>query len=242
MKTIGVIPARYGSSRFEGKPLADICGKPMVWWVYHQLQKVPEFSEVYVATDDERIVEVCNSFAINVLLTSKEHPTGTDRVVEVSEKIEADSYVVVMGDEPLIKPEDISTLILGMQNSNIDVGMLTTRFKNPVDVVNTTTIKLALNGQNEIIFMSRSPVPFPKASLDYAYYKNIGAYIFRKHALSVYKNSQPDNLERVEEIELLRLLEKHMLVKAFKIESDSISVDTKKDLERVREYIKNNPQ
>jgi 3-deoxy-manno-octulosonate cytidylyltransferase (CMP-KDO synthetase) len=240
MKIIGVIPARYESSRFPGKPLADICGKPMVWWVYQQLMKVSDLSEVYVATDDDRIVDVCQKLSMNSIKTSKDHPTGTDRVVEVSEKVIADLYFVAMGDEPLVKPEDIQFLIDGMKQSNIDVGMLTTKFKNPVDVVNSTTIKLALNGQNEIIFMSRSPVPFPKAVLDYSYYKNIGAYIFKKSALDVYKDSKPDNLERIEEIELLRLLEKHLLVKAFEIASDSISVDTKKDLERVRQYIKEN--
>jgi 3-deoxy-manno-octulosonate cytidylyltransferase (CMP-KDO synthetase) len=242
MEIVGVIPARYKSSRFPGKPLADINGKPMIWWVYQQLMKVSDFSGIYIATDDDRIVDACQKVDLNVIKTSKNHQTGTDRVVEVSEKIDADLYVVVMGDEPLIKSENISVLINGMRQQSIDVGMLTTKFKSPVDVVNTTTIKLALNIQNEIIFMSRSPIPFPKSVINYSFYKNIGAYIFRKSALNVYKNTQPGMLEKIEEIELLRLLEQHLFVKAFEIDSDSISVDTPKDLEAVREYIiKNYP-
>jgi 3-deoxy-manno-octulosonate cytidylyltransferase (CMP-KDO synthetase) len=242
VKIVGFIPARYASSRFPAKPLADICGKPMVWHVYQQAIKVKLLSEVYVATDDDRIMSVCERLSMSALKTAQDHPTGTDRVTEVSEIIEADLYVVIMGDEPLIKAKDIEALIEGMNEQEIAVGMLATRFKNPVDVVNTTTIKLALNGNNEVIFMSRSPIPFPKAALDYPYYKNIGAYAFRKYALTIYKNSKPDNLETIEEIELLRLIEKRLLIKAFIIESASMSVDTQKDLERVRALMMTNSQ
>jgi 3-deoxy-manno-octulosonate cytidylyltransferase (CMP-KDO synthetase) len=237
VKIVGVIPARYASSRFPGKPLVDICGKPMVWHVYQQAIKAKSLDEVYVAADDDRIIDVCKTLSMRAVKTAQTHLSGTDRVAEVAEKIDADLYAVIMGDEPLIKTKDVKYLINGMNDDDIAVGMLATRFKNPVDVVNTTTIKLAFNGKNEVIFMSRSPIPFPKAALDYPYYKNIGAYAFRKSALSVFKNSKPDNLETIEEIELLRLLEKRLLVKAFIIESDSISVDTPKDLERVRAII-----
>ena len=98
MKIIGVIPARYKSSRFPGKPLADICGKPMIWWVYQQCKKVEELSEVYVATDDERIFQACQEYSINVLMTSIEHKTGTDRIGEVAEQIPADLYINIQGD------------------------------------------------------------------------------------------------------------------------------------------------
>jgi 3-deoxy-manno-octulosonate cytidylyltransferase (CMP-KDO synthetase) len=237
VKIVGVIPARYASSRFPGKPLADICGKPMIEHVYRQALEAASLNEVYVATDDDRIMAICKTLSMRAIKTSQTHLSGSDRVAEVSDIIDSDLYVVIMGDEPLIKAKDIERLISGMSDSAIAVGMLATRFKNPVDVVNTTTIKLALNGKNEVIFMSRSPIPFPKAALNYPYYKNIGAYAFRKSALTIYKESKPDNLETIEEIELLRLIEKHLLVKAFITESDSISVDTQKDLERVRGII-----
>lgn len=240
MKIIGVIPARYNSSRFPGKPLADICGKPMVWHVYQQAIKAKLLNEVYVATDDDRIIEVCKQLSIQWIKTAQTHLSGTDRAAEVSDKIDADLYAVIMGDEPLIKTKDLDFLINGMSDPNIAAGMLTTRFKNPVDVVNTTTIKLAINGNGEVIFMSRSPIPFPKAALDYSYYKNIGAYVFKRSALEVYKNNKPDKLEITEEIELLRLIEKRMAVKAFEIQSNSISVDTPKDLNKVIRTVRQN--
>ena len=112
MKIIGVIPARYESSRFPGKPLADICGKPMVWWVYRQCMKVQEMDEVYVATDDVRIKQACEENDVRVIMTSKEHKTGTDRVGEVAGKIAADLYVNIQGDEPLLEPDTIRAAIL----------------------------------------------------------------------------------------------------------------------------------
>ena len=111
MKIIGVIPSRYQSSRFPGKPLAEICGKPMIYWVYQQVMKVKEFDEVYVATDDSRIEEACKKYDMNVIMTSDKHQTGTDRLGEVAEKIEADFYVNIQGDEPMIEPETIQKVI-----------------------------------------------------------------------------------------------------------------------------------
>lgn len=107
MKVIGVIPARYKSSRFPGKPLADICGKPMIWWVYNQALKAEALSEAYVVTDDERIKEACDKFGINVIMNSDTHKTGKDRIGEVARKIPADLYVNIQGDEPMIEPETI---------------------------------------------------------------------------------------------------------------------------------------
>ena len=107
MKVIGVIPARYQSVRLPGKPLADICGKPMVWWVYQQAKKVKRLDSVYVATDDERIEEICKRFSMPVIMTTSAHPTGSDRLAEVAQKIEADIYVTIQGDEPLLEPETI---------------------------------------------------------------------------------------------------------------------------------------
>ena len=104
MKIIGVIPARYRSSRFPGKPLADICGKPMIWWVYQQALKVPELDLVVVATDDQRIQSVCDSLGMAVFMTSDKHPTGSDRVAEVAEKTNGDLYINIQGDEPVIPP------------------------------------------------------------------------------------------------------------------------------------------
>lgn len=239
MKIIGVIPARYKSSRFPGKPLQDICGKPMVWWVYNEAKKVKDFDEVIVATESDNVMEVCKQLNINCMLTSDEHPTGTDRVAEVAQKIKADFYVIIMGDEPMISAEDESQLVNKIKsNSDSDAFMLVEKFTEPVDLVNVTTIKIALNDDGEVIFMSRVPIPYPKAVLGFSYYKNVGCYAMKKEALDFFLKTKPGNIERAEEIELLRLLERHKMIKTVCIDSHPMSVDTPKDLERVSLYLK----
>lgn len=238
MKIIGVIPARYGSTRFQGKPLADIFGKPMIWWVYQNALKIKSLDEVYVATEDTKIINECDKYNIKSILTSDKHLSGTDRVGEISKKIDADIYLVLMGDEPLINPNDVDKLLEFMvKDDSVEAGLLTTPFTNPVDAVNTTTIKLAINDFNDLIFMSRSPIPFPKESLDYKFYKNVGAYAFTKETLKFFINTKPSNLELAEGLELLRLLENRKKVKVVKTDNFSISVDTYKDLERVKNII-----
>lgn len=234
-----VIPARQESSRFPSKPLADICGKPMVWWVYQQAKKVDRFDNIIVATDCEEILNKCIELDMNAVLTRADHPSGTDRVTEVSEKIDGDLYVVVMGDEPLIDYNNINKMIDTMVAlENPFAGMLTTKFKNGVDVVNDSTIKLALNDKNELIFMSRATIPYPKARVDYNYMKNVGVYAFTKKALNFFKNTKRGNLESIEDMEMMRFLENHKIVNVCEIESDSMSVDTPKDLKRIVNYIK----
>lgn len=238
MKIVAVIPARYQSSRFPGKPLADIAGKPMIWWVYQEAQKVKEYSEVIIATEDDRVVSACKELGLRVMLTSDDHPTGTDRVAEVAQKVPADLYVIIMGDEPLITADDERKLIQAIAgNPDADAVMLKEAFKQPVDVVNTTTIKMAVNDNGYLLFMSRSAIPFPKAALGFPYYKNVGCYAFRKETLDFYLITKSGNLEQAEEIELLRLLENFKRVLTVTVDSESMAVDTPKDLERVRDVI-----
>lgn len=235
MKIIGVIPARYQSSRFPGKPLADICGKPMVWWVYQEARKVEYFSRVIVATESDIIFSKLEELGVDVILTSDHHPTGTDRVAEVAERIDADLYVVIMGDEPLISAQNEKRLIEEISTQkNADAVMLIEKFKHPIDVVNMTTIKLAINDAGELIFMSRAAIPYPKETLGYSFYKNVGCYAFKKETLEFFSKTKPGNIERAEGIELLRLLENHKRIMTVEIDSESMSVDTKKDLDRVR--------
>ena len=237
MKIVGIIPARYMSTRFQGKPLADMFGKPMIWWVYEQCKNVNEFEELYVATDDDRIEKVCKEYDMNVIMTSKEHKTGTDRIVEVSKTVKADIYVVVMGDEPALSSEDIRMVIPVFNDNKVDTAMLVTKFKNCVDVTNPSTIKLAINEHNELIYMSRCPIPFPKGKLDYDYYKNVGVYAFTADALDFFGKTKAGKLESIEEMEMLRMLENHRLVKTVYIDTDAMSVDTPKDLDRVKKII-----
>lgn len=187
MKVIGVIPARYQSTRFPGKPLVDICGKPMIWWVYQQCMKVSDFESVYVATDDNRIYSVCNELNMRVLMTSDKHRTGTDRVGEVAEKIPADLYVNIQGDEPLIEPETIQAAIKPFYgNSDFKITNLMTRIKEPVDIVNFTVPKVVTNKDGIGIYLTRATAPYPQGSINYGYYKQVCVYGFKPEALSFF--------------------------------------------------------
>ena len=239
MKILAVIPARYKSSRFPGKPLIDLNGKPMVWWVYNEAKKVKDFDDVIVATESDIVLKKCEELGIKCMLTSDNHPTGTDRVAEVAQKVAADVYCIIMGDEPLIRAEDEQLLISKMLKfPDADAIMLTEKFVDPVDVVNMTTIKLAINDDGYLIFMSRVPIPYPKETLGYPYYKNVGCYAIKKEALDFYLRTKPGACERAEGIELLRLLENHKRVMTYTIDSTSMAVDTPKDLERVKAQLK----
>lgn len=242
MKIIGIIPARYQSSRFEGKPLAEICGKPMIWWVYNKAIQVPEFSAVYVATDDARIQQACKEYEMNVVMTSVEHKTGTDRIAEVAEKVEADLYVNIQGDEPLIEPDTIRQAILPFYGQeDIQVSNLMTKISDPVDVINCTVPKVITNENNVGIFLSRCPVPYPKGELEYIYYKQVCVYGFKPEALKFYsdygKKYGKAKIEAIEDIEILRFIENGYKVQYVEVESDTVAVDTEKDLEKVRKIV-----
>lgn len=240
MKIVAVIPARYKSTRFPGKPLADICGKPMIWWVYQEAKRVARFSDVIVATESGIIVEACQKLGMKVMLTSDSHPTGTDRAAEVAQHIDADLYVIIMGDEPLIKACDEERLLDALDKMpGSDAVMLTEKFIDPVDVTNMTTIKLAINDDGHLVFMSRAAIPYPKEAIGYSFYKNVGCYALKKEALDFYLKTNPGNIERAEGIELLRLLENHKLIVTVPINSKSMAVDTEKDLEKIRHVIQN---
>lgn len=235
MKILGVIPARYKSSRFPGKPLADICGKPMIWWVYQQCLKVEDFDAVYVATDDERIQEACEKENMHVIMTSDKHPTGTDRVGEVARRIDADLYVNIQGDEPMLEPEVIRAAIKPFyDNENLQISNLMAAIEDPIDIVNFTIPKVITNKDGIGIYLTRSPAPYPKGSLDYKYYKQVCVYGFKPQALEFYCHSERGRVERIEDIEILRFIEAGYPVQFIEVENNSIAVDTEKDLEKVR--------
>jgi 3-deoxy-manno-octulosonate cytidylyltransferase (CMP-KDO synthetase) len=234
MKIIGVIPARYASSRFPGKPLADICGKPMIWWVWNSAKQVMEFDEVYVATDDERIAEAVRAFGGEVVMTG-DCATGTDRVAKVAQKITADIYVNIQGDEPLIEPDVIRAAILPMlADHEIMVTNLMAKINNPVDALNPTVPKVIVNKDNIGIFLTRSLSPFPKGSLDYVYHKQVCVYGFRASALDFFLNSPRGRIEEIEDIEILRFIENFIKVKFVEVKTRSVAVDTINDLNLVR--------
>lgn len=242
MKIVGVIPARYESSRFQGKPLADICGKPMIWWVYQHASQVKYFSELYVATDDLRIYEECEKLNIKCIMTSTSHRTGTDRIGEVAEKIPADLYVNIQGDEPLMEPEVIEKAILPFfDNPVLQVSNLMTKIKDPVEIVNFTVPKVIANKEGIGIYLTRSTAPYPKGSIDYAYYKQVCVYGFTPEALKFYcdygKTYGKAKIEAIEDIEILRFIENGYKVQYIEVDSETVAVDTPNDLKKVNEIM-----
>lgn len=242
MKIIAVIPARYESSRFPGKPLMDICGKLMIERVYAQAKKVAEFDDVYVATDDGRVYSACVALDMQCAMTSNRHKTGTDRVGEVAEKIPADLYVNIQGDEPLIEPETIRKAIIPFVDAkyqNIQVTNLMTRIYDPTDLVNVTVPKVIASCDGRGIYLTRSAAPFPKGVVNVDYYKQVCVYGFTPEALRFFCQSPRGKIESIEDIEILRFIEAGYYVQFMEVDSETIAVDTPHDLERVREYLAN---
>ena len=239
MKTIGVIPARYESTRLPGKPLMDICGKPMIWWVYQQAMKSELLDDIVLATDDVRIVDVCRQYDMKCILTSKDHDTPTSRLYEVSTKIDADLYLIIMGDEPLVDEHCFSLIIPKEIDTDYYVGALTNILTNPVDVIDFSNQKVVVNSKREALLISRSPIPYPKGYMDFQYEKITGVQIFSKKALEFYNKTAKSVLEKAEENDMLRFIENGLKVKMTVSHFKTISVDTKKDLECVRNILKN---
>lgn len=235
MKIIGVIPARYASTRFPGKPLADICGKPMIWWVYEQAKQVKEFAEIYIATDDERIVKVCEEYGMKVLMTRTDTPNHIHRIWEVTEMVESDYYVSINGDEPLIRPENIVQALPGnIINDKPYFKSVYRELNDPAELMDIANVKIVLGTENQCLYQSRSPIPCPKGSILFKYKKAIGIECFNKKALDFFVSTPMGVMEKIEDIDHLRFLENGVPIYYSKIESESISVDTKNDLEKVR--------
>ena len=215
----------------------------MIWWVYQQCKQVEDFNDVYVATDDPKIYDACSELCIDVIMTSTEHRTGTDRVGEVAEKIVADLYVNIQGDEPMIEPETIKAAIKPFySNPDLQLTNLMTKIKNPVDVVNFTIPKVITNKDGLGVYLTRATAPYPKGTLNYDYYKQVCVYGFKPDVLKFYcdygKKYGKAKVEAVEDIEILRFIENGYKVQFIEVDSDTVAVDTEKDLEKVRNLMK----
>ena len=237
-EAIAIIPSRYGSSRFPGKPLADICGKPMLWWVYDQVKKVDELDDVIIATDDGRIAKVCDENGMNYTMTSTKHNAPTSRMYEVSQKFDSDLYVFVGGDEPLIEPEAISAVVKEAKENGFEVTHAMTKIKTSPELIDFTNIKVVAGTRGTLLYTTRSPIPFPKGGLDFDYMKFVGIGAFTKKALEFYNDTPKSLIERIEECDLLRFIDKGIEVKMVEVTCRNVSVDTPKDLELVRSLMK----
>lgn len=237
MKIICMIPARRESSRFFEKPLALICGKPMIQWVYEHCKEVDMFDEVYVGTDSEIIQDAVEAFGGKVIMTSSSHDTATERLYEVRTKVDADLYVMVNGDEPLLTKESIVQCIPENLNpEDFFVSNLMTDFSNPVEVVDATNLKIVTAEDNRCLFISRSPIPYPKGNMDYVYHKFVGVGAFTKKALDYYHNTPRGPIEKIEENDSFRFIENHKPIFYYNCHCKSLSVDTRKDIDGVEAY------
>jgi len=237
MKIVGIIPARYASSRFPGKPLADIHGKPMIWWVYQEAIKAAVFEQVIVATDDDRIMVVCKNHGIEAIMTSDIHQTHIHRLHEVSQKIESDLYVCVCGDEPLTKYETMIKVIPQENQGDFIMRTLMREFSDPAEALDPSNIKVVANAQNDCILLTRSMVPFPYKSLSYKFKKLVGIECYSRSALDFFVEQQVGFLEKIEDIALLRFIENHKEIQLVLTAEHQLGVDTPKDLEYIRNII-----
>ena len=239
MRVIGIIPARYASTRLPGKPLMDICGKPMLQYVYDRVFDLNELDNVYVATDDERIRRYCENTKIPVIMTDSSHKTAANRLWEVSEQINADLYIQINGDEPLINRDAICAV------ASVDLSVeeacgvnVVTKISDPAQLFDPSNIKVVFDMDWNAIYMSRTPIPYPFRSIDFKYYKHVGIIGYNKKMLDFYHGSVPGKLEMIEGIDTLRFLDYGKKLKFIPIEGcESLSVDTEKDLEIVRRII-----
>lgn len=238
MKIIGMIPARGGSSRFNNKPMAPICGMPMVYWVWKHSKEVACFEEVYVATDSDEIRETVEGFGGKVIMTSKDCETATERLYECSKKIHADLWVMINGDEPLAMADDIVKCIPeSIPENGFYVSNLMTDFQNPVEVVDPTNLKIVTNKDGICLFISRAPIPFPKGEMNYAYQKFVGVGAFTNEALEYYHATPRGPIEKIEENDSFRFIENRKDCYYINAHCKTLSVDTPKDRVAVERYM-----
>ena len=227
MKIIGVIPARYKSSRFPGKPLVDICGKPMIWWVYQQCLKVSEIDELYIATDDTRIEAVCKEEGLNVIMTSDVHKTGSDRVGEVATKVDGDLFINIQGDEPCIEPEMIQQVIeIFKDDESVYFGSLRKEIKDKKEIEAYSTVKVVTDCKDDALYFSRNVIPSNiKDGILARVFRHVGIYAYKKDFLLKFVNMGQTELELGEGIEPLRAMENGYKIRVRETEFESIGVD-----------------
>ena len=241
MKFLGVIPSRYASTRLEGKPLKDICGHTMVEWVYKRALK-SKLDGVVVATDDERIVDEVKSFGGNVILTRKDHINGTSRIAEVCETYtDYDVIVNIQGDEPLIEPDMINSIIYSfIEDNTIPMSTLKYKLTDMAEIENPNAVKVVTDKNDFAIYFSRSVIPYPRNLNMNNYYKHVGIYGYKRDFVMEYAKMESTPLELSESLEQLRVLENGYKIKVLETPYKIIGVDTQEELERVREYITKN--
>ena len=243
MKIIAMIPARYQASRFPGKLMKDLGGKPVILRTYEAAVNTNLFSEVYVVTDSDIIYKTISNSGGNAIMSKKEHECGSDRIAEAVEKIDVDIVVNVQGDEPFIDELSLSKLIEVFKNDikkEVDLASLKVEITNKEDIENPNNVKVITDVNNMAIYFSRSVIPFHRdSSVDVKYYKHKGVYAFRKQALIDFYNTPITPLEAAEKIEAIRYQEIGKKIKMVETSVEAVGIDTPEDLEKALKFIKN---
>ncbi|MCI0708346.1 MAG: 3-deoxy-manno-octulosonate cytidylyltransferase [Ignavibacteriae bacterium] len=246
MHIVGIIPSRYASQRLPAKPLVGLLGKPMVQRVYEQAQKARLLHKVIVATDDERIAAVVQSFGGEVAMTSSDIRSGSDRLAAVAETVRGDMFVNIQGDEPLINPVMIDQAVQTLLDApESHIGTLVKRIESIDELTNPNVVKTVFDSSMHALYFSRSTIPHIRESSDpkswlahHTFYKHIGLYVYRRESLLKYASLPESPLEKAEKLEQLRALEAGMKIKVAITEFDSIPVDTQADVEKVIRVLK----
>ena len=233
----GIIPARYASSRFPGKPLAEIQGKPMIQWVYERVQS-SEVHDLAVATDDERIADCVCGFGGKVVMTSPDHASGTDRCGEAAKSMcptDNDVVINIQGDEPLISPKEIHLLASAFEDRNVQIATLVNPFQDRKILANPNVVKVVKAKNGNVLYFSRLPIPYLRenATLPKNYYRHIGIYAYRYGVLKKIVLLPTSELENSEKLEQLRWLENGYTIRALECDYQGIGVDTPEDLKNV---------
>ena len=241
MKFLGVIPARYESSRLPKKPLKDICGYPMIEWVYKRALK-SNLDKVIVATDSKEVYEAVKKFGGDVILTREDHLNGTSRIAEVCEKItDFDVIINIQGDEPLIEKDMINSLIDSFKvERNLKMSTLKHKLHSWEDIENPNFVKVVTDKNDYAIYFSRSVIPYPRNKNMGNYFKHVGIYGYKRDFVLDYFKMDSTPLENSESLEQLRVLENGYKIKVLETNFEVIGVDTQEELEKVRLHIKNN--
>jgi 3-deoxy-manno-octulosonate cytidylyltransferase (CMP-KDO synthetase) len=232
MKIVAVIPARLASMRLPRKMLREINGKPLAVWVYQAVRASTLLDDVIIATDSEEILAACKTHQCKARMTSNKHRSGTERVHEVSQLVEADVYINVQGDEPMIRASHIDALAALMKNPDIPVGTLKTPAA-PEDIANPNAVKVVADANGRALYFSRCTIPYDRDGSHPKYFKHLGIYAYRKPSLERFVALPESALERAERLEQLRFLENGIPIYVAETAFDSIGVDTEEDLQRV---------
>ncbi len=244
MDVIGLIPARYHSSRFEGKVIAKINGKPMIWHVWEKAKQALLLDDLIVACDDERVYEVVKKFTDKVVMTAKAHTCGTDRIVEVVNPLDVRVIINIQGDEPLIHPTMIDSAARALlEDEKISMATIMRKIDDPQIINDPNVVKVVVDKNNFALYFSRSTIPHLAVNSEIKppiYYKHIGLYGYTKDFLFIYRNLPSSGLEKTECLEQLRVLEEGYRIKVIETKYDTIGVDSLEDLEKVKHYINKN--